>query len=209
MSKSSPKSSAPPAVGITGGISSGKSTVARLWKLFGAPCFHADDEAKIILATQPEVVKEVTNLLGAEAYRSGVPNREYIASRIFGENGLRLSLNQIIHPRVAQAFAEWRSKHSAYPYVLKEAAIVFEIGQQAQYDAVVLVCAPLPLRQKWAMQRGHITVDDFQKRLKAQWADEVKRPLAQHVIENDNSRALIPQVAALHALFLKGEGFKA
>lgn len=181
-------------VGLTGGIGAGKSVAAKFWKLLGIPVFNADDEAKGILATSAKVKSAVTALLGDAAYANGAPDRGFIASAVFGDETLLKALNAIIHPAVGEAYAHWVKQHASAPYVIKEAAILFELGQQNAYDFMVLVTAPEELRIARVMERNGLDREEVLRRIHAQWPDEKKEKLADAIVLNDDKAAIIPQV---------------
>ncbi len=181
-------------VGLTGGIGAGKSVASKFWKLLGIPVFNADDEAKGILATSAKVKSAVIALLGEAAYANGVPDRAFIASAVFGNDALLKALNAIIHPAVGEAYAHWVVRNADAPYVIKEAAILFELGQQEAYDFMVLVTAPEDLRIERVMERNSLEREEVLRRIHAQWPDEKKEKLADAIILNDDEKAIIPQV---------------
>ncbi len=181
-------------VGLTGGIGAGKSVAGKFWKLLGIPVFNADDEAKGILATSAKVKSAVIALLGEAAYANGVPDRAFIASAVFGNDALLKALNAIIHPAVGEAYAHWVVRNADAPYVIKEAAILFELGQQEAYDFMVLVTAPEDLRIERVMERNSLEREEVLRRIHAQWPDEKKEKLADAIILNDDEKAIIPQV---------------
>lgn len=193
--------SGPLRVGLTGGIGSGKSTVAKYWEMLGIPVFYADAEAKAILASDPETVRRVQALLGKEAYTEAGPDRAYIAEQVFDDPEKRKALNGIIHPAVNRAFEDWVRQNAAQPYVVKEAAIIIEIGAADKYGALVLVTAPETLRAERAAARGDHRAD-VQKRMKAQLPDEEKIRKADFIIRNDGATALIPQIRRIHEALL-------
>ena len=205
MSKSSPRSDHPCLeIGLTGGIGSGKSLVARFWKLLGIPVFDADTEARNILSENEQVRRALIELLGSEAYRQNEePNRAYIASQIFGNEALRQKVNAIVHPAVGEAYAKWRLEQaSRSPYTIKEAAILLETGQAQEFDFIVLVTAPLHLRSSRVVESRGMSPSDFQKRAEAQWTDEEKRRYSHYEIVNDEREAIIPQVMGIHGEML-------
>ncbi len=170
-------------VGITGGIGSGKSTIARYFnEEFGIPVYYADDEAKILMHT-PALVHKISELLGSQAYKNEKLDRTFVASKVFKDSQLLEKLNAIVHPAVAEHFKNWVKSQNA-PYVLKEAAILFENGNAADCDAVILVTAPEDLRIDRVMKRDRITAEAVQDRMHKQWSDARKKPLADFVIEN-------------------------
>ena len=170
-------------VGITGGIGSGKTTIARFFhEEFGIPVYYADKEAKNLMHTQ-ELVRPITELLGERAYKDGNLDRAYVASKVFEDTDLLNKLNGIVHPAVGKHFIDWAKKQNA-PYVLKEAAILFENGNASDCDAVILVTAPEDMRIQRVLERDHTTVEDVRARMNKQWSDSEKIPLADFVIEN-------------------------
>lgn len=189
-------------VGLTGGIGSGKSTVAEMFKDLGIPVFIADEEAKALLAADPEVVSEVTALLGPEAYKDGHPDRAWIAGRVFAEKELLNKLNAIIHPAVAARFAAWYKAQEA-PYVIYEAAILFEHGGHKKCDRVILVTAPEDIRLKRVVKRDRTASETVKARMAHQWPDEQKIPMADIVIENINLTETLKIVKKIHKLFVK------
>lgn len=185
-------------IGLTGGIGSGKSTVARFWEILDVPVYYADARAKQILAEDPDVVASVTSLLGAEAYSDGVPDRAYIASRVFEDGALRDKLNGIIHPAVGRDFESWIVTRSDRPYLLKEAAIIVETGTVDAYDALVLVTAPEAVRMERVIKRGGISRKDVEQRIASQLGDAEKRRFADYIIDNDGKNAVVPAVLSIH-----------
>lgn len=200
MSRNSPKNKAgtPRLIGLTGGIGSGKSIVARFWEVLGVPVYFADERAKLILAEDPDVVSTVKSLFGKKAYTSGYPDRAYIASRVFEDDELRKALNNIIHPAVGRDFEVWVSSHSDCPCLVKEAAIIVETNTCDQYDALVLVTAPEEVRIERVMTRNNISRKEVKQRMAAQLSDDEKKKFADFVIENDGNKALIPAVLSIH-----------
>lgn len=181
-------------VGLTGGIGAGKSVAAKFWELLGIPIFNADEEAKRILATSVKVKSEVIALLGEAAYANGAPDRAFIGTAVFGNDALLKSLNAIIHPAVGDAYAHWVARNADAHYVIKEAAILFELGQQNAYDFMVLVTAPQELRIARVMERNGLKREEVLRRIHAQWPDEKKEKLTDAVILNDDKTGIIPQV---------------
>lgn len=181
-------------IGLTGGIGSGKSTVARIFEVTGIPVYYSDDRAKAMYYL-PEVKQKVIELLGAEAYQSPTEiNKKYISSKIFSNTELLQKINGIIHPAVAKDFEAWRNKHKDAPFVLKEAAILFETGIYKDLDANILVISPEALRAKRIAKRDNLNEEEVMKRFKAQMQDEQKIPLANYIISNDEEHSLIEQV---------------
>jgi dephospho-CoA kinase len=180
-------------VGITGGIGAGKSIVCRIFSAMGYPVFNSDHEAKRILNTQPAIKKAVVQLFGESAYLDNELNRSYIASEVFNDQNLLKKLNEIVHPAVRAAFADWAVEQNS-PIVFNEAAILFETGMTKNYDAIILVTASETTRIKRVMKRDQISEKAVRQRMDKQWKDDRKIPLADFCVENNDEQMLIPQV---------------
>ncbi len=187
-------------IGITGGIGSGKSTVCKLFALFGIPVYNADDEAKNILEEKKEVKDKIVALFGNNVLTSeGKVDRVELAKRVFNHKENLEKLNTIVHPAVALHFDAWLKKQQGCPYILKEAAILFESGAYQQTDAVITVTAPLELKMKRVMERSAITRDEVMQRMNNQWNDEEKLKRSAYEIQNDEAQLIIPQILKIHA----------
>ncbi|RXG32877.1 dephospho-CoA kinase [Leeuwenhoekiella marinoflava] len=177
-------------VGITGGIGSGKTTIAKYFSSeFGIPVYYADTEAKALMNTEA-LRKPIKELLGEAAYVEEKLDRKYVASKVFNDRDLLEQLNQIVHPAVGEHFKKWISQQDA-PYILKEAAILFENGTASALDYIILITAPKKLRIQRVLERDDSTVEDIENRMNKQWDDVKKIPLADFIIENielDNSK---------------------
>lgn len=184
-------------VGLTGGIGSGKSTVARIFEVLGMPVYYADEAAKEIMNTDEELRRQVIQTFGDDAYTNNRLNRQYISSIVFKDKEKLALLNELVHPATIRAAEEWMSKQTT-PYALKEAAIIFESGSDKQLDYVIGVHAPQEIRIMRTMQRDNITREEVIKRMNNQMDEEEKMELCNFVIENDERHALIPQVMAMH-----------
>lgn len=189
-------------VGVTGGIGAGKSVVCRIFRAMGYPVFYSDQVAKEILNEDKSVRQAIINLFGTEAYIDGGYHRQYIAQQVFQDNQLLSQLNQIVHPAVRNAFAIWQDQQNA-PILLNEAAILFETGMYKNYDAMILVTAPVDIRIKRVMNRDQVTAEEVKKRMEKQWPDEKKQALADYIIVNDGVEMLIPQVIEVVSKLLK------
>lgn len=170
-------------IGLTGGIGSGKTTIARHFISWGVPVYFADDEAKKILYL-PEAVTEIRDAFGEKAFTDGVPDRQKIAGIVFSDTEKLDTLNRIIHPKVKQHFLDWAASHHDKPFVIKEAAILFESGSYKDCDAIILVTAPKEIRIKRVMQRDGMTREKVLERMGNQWEDERKLALSDYIIEN-------------------------
>ena len=173
----------PKIIGLTGGIGSGKSKVALRFLALGIPCYIADDRAKDLMNISAHLKEAVCKVFGSESYLDGVLNRPYIANVVFKDATALAQLNTLVHPIVAQDFIEWVAKQKA-PYVIKEAAILFENGGAELCDSVILITAPETVRLKRVLARDNSSVEAIQDRMSKQWSDARKIPLADYHIEN-------------------------
>ena len=189
-------------VGITGGIGSGKTTVCKVFQELGVPVYYADDRAKELMNTNKALKNKIIQAFGEKAYSETGLDKTYLAQQIFGANEKLSIINGLVHPAVANDFEEWLKEHSGEKYVLKEAAILFESGAYQHVDVTVLVIAPEDLRLERAMYRDGSTKEDVLKRMKNQWTQERKIKLANHILNNDGTQLLIPQVMDLHQKFV-------
>jgi dephospho-CoA kinase len=188
-------------VGITGGIGSGKSTVAKVFAALGVPVYDADSRAKLLMNSDPVLINQIKTAFGDAAYIDGKLNRKYLASQVFGVPERLKQLNGFVHPRVAEDYRAWVQSHDSKKYILKEAALLFEAGSAAQLDTVIVVTAPEALRMKRVMQRDGRSEVEVKKIISEQWPQEKLLSLAQHEIRNDETMAVVPQVMRLHAEF--------
>lgn len=189
-------------VGLTGGIGSGKSTVAKIFQTLGIPVFDADAVAKSIMHTNTSVKAAVIKAFGEAAYRDGELNRKFIADIVFKDPFQLEILNSIVHPATMQAAEEWFQQQEA-PYVIKEAALLFEAGSAAGLDLIIGVTAPQHVRIHRVMQRDGVGRQEVLTRMGRQIEDTIKMRLCDVVIKNDGVQALLPQVLALHEDLLK------
>lgn len=189
-------------VGLTGGIGSGKTTVANLFKAEGIPIYIADTEAKKLLEDSAIIREEVIELLGSKTYdENGKPDRVFIASKVFDNDELLKKLNAIIHPRVRLHFQEWKNKQTT-PYVIYEAAIIFETGRQDNFDYTILVKAPKKERVKRLKKRDNSTVKEIEARMDNQWSDKEKEKLANFTVENIDLAVVKTKILQLHKILL-------
>ncbi|MFN5910275.1 MAG: dephospho-CoA kinase [Bacteroidota bacterium] len=180
-------------IGLTGGIGAGKSVVARIILAMGYPVYFSDERAKELTSQHPDIRRELTNLLGKEIYRNGKLDRGKMAALIFEDDTIREGVNKIIHPVVRKDFFDWAVNQGS-DLVFNEAAILFETGAYKRFNANVLVTAPMELRLQRVMNRDNVTREEVLRRIDKQWHDDLKRPLADHVILNDERTPLIVQV---------------
>ena len=170
-------------VGLTGGIGSGKSTIAKAFAALGIAVFNSDEQAKALIATDAQVKKRIIAAFGEEAYHNGEYNRAYIAQIVFNNSEKLAILNGIVHPALAEYFKQW-AKEQTSPYVLKEAAILFESGSYKDCDYIITVTAPEEVRIARVMARDHCTETQVRARMAQQWSDAQRIALSNAVIEN-------------------------
>lgn len=193
-------------IGITGGIGSGKSTVCKIFSLLGAPVYDADSQAKRLMTEDKILVAQIKEKFGEQSYaKSGVLDRDYLSREVFN-NSLRLeALNGLVHPRVALDSERWMNENSNAPYVIKEAALLFEAGSYKTLDKIIVVSAPEELRVTRVINRDTSrTKEDVLKIIRNQMPEQDKISRADFIIYNDERALLIPQVLKLHERFING-----
>ena len=170
-------------IGLTGGIGSGKSTIAKEFAARGIPVYNSDDEAKKLIATNAQLRQRITETFGENAYINGQYNKAYIAQIVFNDANQLAQLNAIVHPALAVHFREWVQQQNT-PYVIKEAAILFESGSYKDCDFIISVVAPEDLRIARVIARDHCTEAQVKSRMAQQWTDAQRIALSNAVIEN-------------------------
>lgn len=189
-------------IGITGGIGSGKTTVCKVFELLGVPVFYADDAAKSVMYTDPVLREAIIKTFGKESYSAkGELNRAYISSIVFKDQAELNKLNALVHPAVFRAFDQWVSRQKGAAYVMKEAALLFESKSYEMCDQTILVLTPEDIRIKRVMERDKLTEPEVRSRINRQWTDEAKKKLAGHILLNDETQLLIPEIIRLHQQF--------
>jgi dephospho-CoA kinase len=182
------------AIGITGGIGSGKSTVCKIFKLLGIPVFEADLVAKTLINSNSEIKTGLIQLFGKGIYAADNKiDREMLAKLIFTDDLLLEKVNQMVHPKVRNEFLNWMKQQNA-TYAIHEAAILFESGFYKMMDYTILVTAPENMRIYRVSKRENILPEMVRSRMEKQWTDEEKRKLASAELVNDNKNLLIPQI---------------
>ena len=190
-------------VGITGGMGSGKSTVAKVFEVLGIPVYYADDAAKKLMNEDAALKEKLIAVFGKEIYQHGILNRTHLSGLVFNNPDKLAQLNSIVHPAtIADAESWMQQQHS--PYAIKEAAILFESGANKYVDKVIGVFAPIQLRISRVMQRDNSTEEAVTARMNKQMEEEKKMKLCDYVIANDEQELVIPQVLKIHELLIKG-----
>jgi dephospho-CoA kinase len=190
-------------IGLTGGIGSGKTTIGRVFQKLGIPLYIADDRSKLLLHQDLDIQEQLNALVKENIFPNGELNRKRFGEILFADVNLKREVEAIIHPAVARDFAHWAAQQPT-PYVIKEAAILFETGSYRALDANILVTAPITIRMKRVLARdSHLTPETIQARMQQQWTDEKKRHLADYHIENDGATFLLPQILHCHEAIIR------
>lgn len=195
----------PKLIGLTGGIGSGKSTVARIFEILGVPVYYADDRAKWLMNHDLELKKQIQSTFGTESYHeNGSLNREYLAKTVFSDTEKVRQINDLVHPAVGKDFENWVISQKN-PYVLKEAALIFESGSNKNMDAIINVSSPLKIRMARILMRdSHRNEEQINHIINQQLPDEQKNELADFVIKNTENKLLLPQVLEIHQKIISG-----
>lgn len=172
-------------IGLTGGIGSGKSTIAGFFKALGVPVYIADEEARKLM-DQPEIVQKVQAVFDENVIENNALNRKKIAELVFSAPEKLKKLNSVIHPEVKNHFLSWVKAHKEYPFIIKEAAILFESGSYKDCDKIITVTAPQHVRIQRVISRDKATEEQVLERMKNQWPDEKKIKMSDFVIQNTN-----------------------
>ena len=189
-------------IGVTGGIGSGKTTICKVFELLGIPVFYADTAARQVMQTDPILIAGLKVVFGEESYLAdGSLNRKYISSLVFADSQQLTKLNSLVHPAVFRAFDEWVLKQNA-PYVLKEAALLFESNSYLDCNYTILVSSPMDLRIKRVIDRDKISREEVINRISRQLPEEQKEKLADVRLLNDETHFLISEILHLHNRFL-------
>jgi dephospho-CoA kinase len=184
-------------VGLTGGIGSGKTTVAKIFSLLGVPVYNADESAKRLMQEDPILRRSIIAHFGEKAYTGGKLDRVWLAEQVFNDKGKLSALNALVHPATIEDALQWMSQQQA-PYIIKEAALLFESGSNNGLDLIIGVQAPEALRIERVINRGKTTEMEIRKRIDLQMPEQEKLDRCQEIIQNDGNRMLIPQVVQLH-----------
>lgn len=170
-------------IGLTGGIGTGKTMVAEYFKSLGIPVYVADEESRQLM-TSDNIINALSNEFGKEILENGFLNREKLAQLVFNNPKELQKLNSIVHPEVKKHFDNWVEKHKIYPFIVKEAAILFESGSYKYCDTIITVTAPLETRLQRVMKRDKTDIESVLKRIENQWTDEQRIAKSNYVIHN-------------------------
>lgn len=184
-------------LGVTGGIGSGKTTVCKVFNVLGIPVFSTDPEAHELLTSNNEIINKINSIAGKNLYTSGTLDRKELATLIFNDSSLLKKVNSIVHPAVVKRFLKWEMEQSA-PYVIMEAAILFESGASKLVDRVATVVAPEEERINRVIVRNHLTREEVMERIRNQMNDEERIKLSDFVIYNSENDMIIPSIIKIH-----------
>jgi dephospho-CoA kinase len=184
-------------IGLTGGIGTGKSTVAKIFKILGIPVFDADTAAKDLMNNNEELKQKIREEFGDESYENGGLNRSYLAEIVFNDKYKLEKLNALVHPIAIQAGIDWATKQNA-KYIIKEAALMFEAGSAFDVDYIIGVFAPVDLRIARVMYRDGITKEQVEARMKNQIDENIKIKLCDFIVGNDENSLLTNQIINIH-----------
>ena len=188
-------------IGITGGIGSGKTTVAKVFEVLGIPVYYADDAAKRLMNEDGKLKEKIQLQFGNEVYKNGQLDRKHLAEIVFTSPEKLALLNALVHPVTLKDAEKWMQQQST-PYAIKEAALIFESGAQEHLDHVIGVTAPAPLRIQRTMQRDGITREEVMARMDKQMDETIKMKLCDFVLVNNEQEMLLPQILLLHEKLL-------
>ncbi len=191
-------------IGLTGGIGSGKSTVAMIFEVLGIPVYYADAASKRLMTENEELKVAIIKNFGEASYDNGVLNRGFLAEQVFTDDKKIALLNSLVHPITIKDASDWIARQKA-PYTIKEAALIFESASNSYLDKVIGIKGPLELRIQRTMERDNISAQQVEVRMKKQMDEEEKMSLCDFIIVNDEKQMITPQVLALHEKFLQGK----
>ena len=186
-------------IGLTGGIGSGKTLVAKVFSLLGVPVYYADAAAKMLMNSDPGLRDALRNAFGDQIYSHQGINKQKFAEKIFSHPDALQLANSIIHPHVFRDFENWCQRYSGSPYIIMETAILLESGAYSIMDNSVVVVAPLETRIRRVMQRDAVGRESVLARMRNQCSDEERNRIAGFLLYNDEEHLLLPQVLDIHA----------
>lgn len=184
-------------VGLTGGIGSGKSTVAKFFQKLDIPVYNSDDVAKELMNNSVSVQSKITQLLGKDAITDGQINRSFIAEKVFGNEKLLKHLNGIVHPEVKSHFSKWLKRQNT-KYVIKESALIFENNMQNQFDFIIVVLSETKERINRIINRDRRSLEQIKAIIEQQTSDDVRCALADFIIHNQTIEGLKTQVEKIN-----------
>ena len=186
-------------IGLTGGIGSGKTTIAKMFEELGVPVYYSDDEAKKLMNTSPKIKEGVIQLFGKESFINNELNRAFIANIVFKDKGMLNKLNALVHPEVEKHFDNWaKNQHSKY--VIQENAIIFESESESRFDKIITVTAPNEVKIERVQKRDHVSKEKVLERMQNQLDDKYKIGNSYFVINNLDLEESKREVEKIHNL---------
>jgi dephospho-CoA kinase len=189
-------------IGLTGGIGSGKTTVAQIFEVLAIPVYYADKEAKELMNWDPELKKQIISSFGSEVYKDGVLDRSFLGGMVFADAKKLSLLNSFVHPVTFRHASTWMQNQKT-PYAVKEAALIFEAGLESFFDYIIGVTAPESLRLERVMNRDGSSKESVLQRMVQQMDEKEKMSRCDFLIINDEKQALLPQVLEIHKTLLQ------
>ena len=192
----------PDQIGITGGIGAGKSTICKIFKTLGTPVYNADDRAKWLMNNDEDLKEEIISAFSENAYNDEGLDRQYLAKNVFHDRHQLNLLNNIVHPMVAYDYHEWVMNHQDVPYIIKEAALMFEAGSNREMDKTIVVTAPEEMRIERVLIRDSERDEGQIKEIISKQipvAEAIDK--ADYVIRNDGQSLVLPKILELHESF--------
>ncbi len=194
-------------VGLTGGIGSGKTTVAHIFKKQdNIALYNADSEAKKLMNSSLKIKTKIINFFGQESYVNNMLHKEYLAKLVFNNKEALKSLNKIVHPEVKLHFQKFVKEHQKKEYILYENAILFESKSNIYCDVIISVYAPLKLRIERAVLRDNSSKEEVMNRIKNQWKEDKKLLQSNYIISNLAKENTELQVVRIHNILTKRKG---
>jgi len=192
-------------IGLTGGLGSGKSTVAAIFELLDVPVYYADVAAKRLMEEDSSLRETIIENFGQDSYRDGKLNKSYLAELVFKDSVKLTTLNAIVHPKTIADSSKWMEQQmlNNTPYIIKEAALIFESDAHQSLDKVIGVSCPVEIRIKRAMERDGASEKKIIDRMSKQMDEEKKMGLCDFLLFNDEKELLVPQIVSLHRKLLK------
>ena len=184
-------------LGVTGGIGAGKTSVCRIFNILGIPVFSADSEARIIMETDAGVTSKINSIAGKDLFVNGLLDRKELAKLIFNSKRLLEQVNKVVHPVVFEKFLIWADRQDA-PYLILEAAIIFESNASKLVDKIITVIAPVEERIERVIQRNDLTREQVMERMRNQMEDAERLGQSDYVIDNSENEMIIPSVLKIH-----------
>jgi dephospho-CoA kinase len=188
-------------IGLTGGIGSGKTTVAQIFEVLAIPVYYADQAAKDLMNSNSKLKKQIISAFGSESYKDGKLDREYMSNLVFSNSEKLALLNSFVHPATINDASSWMENQKT-SYAVKEAALIFEANLQDYFDYIIGVTAPESLRLERVKKRDHISEEHIYQRIQQQMDETVKMSRCDFVVVNDGIQPLLPQVLKIHNTLL-------